>query len=321
MHLSNGTKRTWAVVLTALILTASLVLGGCGETEVEGGLTTDESAEQTAAFPVTVTDDAGREVSVEAEPMRIVSLAPANTEIVYALGLFDRLVGVTSYDDYPPEVADLPVMGDFVGPNLEAVAASGADLVLATTGVQADLIEQLEAVGATVLAIDPQTLQELYAAIEIVGAVTGTADEASRVVEEMRAEVESIKTAVDGADPVTCFVEIAQEPLFTVGEGTLIHELLGLAGGVNVVTEPGYVGYSVEQLLEDDPAVYLVTEGSMSDPSALSERPGYDALTAVMTGRIAILSDNLVSRPGPRIVQGLEEIARALHPELFSGSE
>ena len=265
---------------------------------------------------MTVTDDAGREVTVDAEPMRIVSLAPANTEIVAELGLLDRLVGVTTFCDYPPEVADIEKIGDFITPNLEAIAAAEPDLVLATTGVQAEVITQLEELGAVVVAIDPQTLDALFVSIETVGDVTGTPEEAATLVASMQATLDGIADSVADKEPVTCFIEIAQDPLFTAGPGTLLDDLIAAAGGLNVVTQEGYVGYSVEQLVTDDPEVYMATLGSMSDPAELDSRAGYDALTAVAEGRVYVLDDNLVSRPGPRVVQGVSQVAAALHPEL-----
>jgi iron complex transport system substrate-binding protein len=307
-----------------MIALALVLLVGCSSAD-EG--TSDESiseaAESEAAsaaeavFPVTVTDDAGREVTIESEPRRIVSLAPANTEIVAALGLIDRLVGVTTYDDYPPEVADIEKIGDFITPNLEAIAAAQPDLVLATTGVQADVVQQLEALGAVVIAIDPQTLESVSNAIMIVGQATGAVDEASETVEEMHVAIEAVVAAVSTEEPVPCFLEIAQDPLFTVGDGTLLGDLITVAGGQNVVTQSGYVGYSLEQLITDDPDVYMATLGSMSDPADLAARPGFDGLSAVTESRVYVLDDNLVSRPGPRIVEGLRQIAEALHPDVF----
>lgn len=305
-----------AIALTiALLLVAMLALAGCspGGQKTQAAIT-DASAE--SAFPVTITDDAGREVTIERQPERIVSLAPANTEIVYALGLLDKLVGVTTYDDYPPEVADIEKMGDFVTPNLEVITAAQPDLILATTGIQADVLEQLEGTGAAVLAIDPQTLAALYASIDAVGRATGTTDESDLVISEMEGLLGEIAAVVSAADPTQCFVEIAQDPLYTAGAGTLLDDLIKAAGGVNVVKASGYVGYSLEQLVTDDPAVYMATKGSMSNPEDLANRPGYDKLSAVANKRVAILTDNYVSRPGPRIGLGVLEIAAALHPDL-----
>lgn len=304
------TGRVVAALLALMLLATALV--GCG------GGTADEAVEapKTASFPVVVTDDAGREVTVDSKPERIVSLAPANTEILYGLDALDRVVGVTTYDDYPPEVATLEKVGDFVGPNLEAIASLEPDLVLVTTGVQADIISQIEALGATVIAIDPQSLDALYDSIATVGAAIGEPANADVLVSDMKRELAGIQEAIDAA-PVRCFIEIAQDPLYTAGSGTLLNDLIEQAGGENVVTQQGYVGYSVEQLITDDPEVYLATLGSMSDPSDLAQRPGYEGLSAVKNGRVAVLEDNLVSRPGPRIIQGVRQIAEALHPEAF----
>lgn len=308
----HATRRV--AFLTALGLMLALVAGalaGCAGAATEP----EEEGPPVAAFPVTVTDDAGRSVTVAEKPGRIVSLAPANTEIVAALGGLDRLVGVTSYCDYPAEVAGIAKVGDFVGPNLEAVAAADPDLVLVTTGVQAEVIGQLEALGAAVVAVDPLTIEGVMASIATVGAVMGEPGAAATLTESMELQLEDIGEQVENA-PVRCFLEIAQDPLFTAGPGTLLDELIQAAGGENVVIDEGYVAYSVEQLLQDDPAVYLATKGSMSDPSDITGRPGYEDLTAVREGRVFLLDDNLVSRPGPRIVEGVEQIARALHPDV-----
>lgn len=296
-------------------LAATLMLGaltGCGGAAEPP----EEAAQIEAAFPATVTDDAGREVTIDARPERIVSLAPANTEIVAGLGALDRLVGVTSYCDYPAEVTGIEKVGDFMTPNLEAITALDPDLVVVTTGVQAEIIEQLEALGAAVVAVDPQTVDALFQSIRTVGAAIGETPAAEELVATMEADLAEIGEKIGGV-PVRCFLEIAQEPLFTVGGDTLLNELIEYAGGENVVTEEGYVPYSVEQLLAADPAVYLATKGSMSDPADIAGRPGYENLAAVSGGAVFLLDDNLVSRPGPRVVEGIRQIAEALHPDAF----
>ena len=303
----------------ALALAVAVLASGCtrddGGRAEEGSATGAEAA--SAAFPVTVTDDSGRTVAIQSEPKRIVSLAPANTEIVVSLGLLDRLVGVTTFDDYPAEVAGIDKMGDFTNPNIEAVVAADPDLVLVTGGVQADVIGKLEAVGAAVVVVDPQTLEALLDSIEMVGSATGRSEEAMAVLEEMQVELGTIADAIGQAQPVSAFLEIAQNPLFTVGSGTLMDDLLAAAGGRNVVKQAGFVPYSVEQLVADDPQVYMATKGSMSDPAELTRRPGYDKLQSVKNSRVAVLDDNLVSRPGPRVVQGVRQMAEALHPDAF----
>lgn len=301
----------------ALVLVGAMLLGmlaGCGSGLPEPE---EDGPPLEAAFPAVVTDDAGREVTIEARPERIVSLAPANTEIVAALGSLDRLVGVTTFCDYPADVADIEKIGDFMQPNLEAIAALDPDLVLVTTGVQAEVIGQLESLGAAVVAVDPQTIDELYGSIRMVGAAIGSGPAAEELASSMQIQIDAIGEQVESA-PTTCFLEIAQDPLFTVGSGTLLNELIERAGGENVVTEEGYVAYSVEQLIAANPSVYLATKGSMSNPSDITGRPGYDNLEAVAQGRVFLLDDNLVSRPGPRVVEGIRQIAEALHPDVFA---
>jgi iron complex transport system substrate-binding protein len=309
------TRAASTIIAAALVAAlAAVTLTGCASTTTSSGTTAAPATGASAAFPVTITDDASRSVTIHAEPARIVSLAPANTEILFALGLGNKVVGVTSYDDYPSQVASITKVGDFAGPNIEAVAAAKPDLILATSGVQADVVKKLESLGATVVVLDPQSLPGVYADIERVGKATGASVKADTLVGGMKADVQSIETAVAASPTVSTFIEIGQNPLFTAGTGTLMDELITLAGGRNVVTQPGYVGYSSEQLIKANPDVYLATKGSSSDPSAIEKRPGFSAISAIKNGRVVILDDSLVSRGGPRIVDGLKQIALGLHP-------
>lgn len=315
----DGTTLRWRLALTlgaGVLALALAATAGC--TAKEEAATDAEPVSETAMFPVTITDDASRSVTIESAPKRIVSLAPGNTEILFAIGAGDRVVGVTSYDDYPAEVVDIDKVGDFQGPNLEAIAAADPDLIIATTGIQTDVIAKLEELGATVIAIDPQTIDGLYEDIAEIGQATGEVEAAQAVNEELAVGISEITEAIGDRKPVDTFLEIAQNPLFTVGSGTLLNELIEAAGGNNIVTEAGYVPYSTEQVVKSDPTVYLATKGSMSDPSALEKRSGFSGLSAVKNDRVAILDDNLVSRPGPRIVEGIRQIAEALHPDAFS---
>lgn len=311
---TNPLRFALRIGLAAALGLCILLAAGCGsdKTEVQR-----QTAEETGAFPMTLTDDASRTVTIDRRPERIVSLAPANTEILFALGAGDRVVGVTTYDDYPAEAKKIEKIGDFALPNMEKVAAVDPDIVFVTTGVQADVIGKLEDLGAVVIAIDPQTLDRLYWDIGAVAASIGAQGEGIELVADMKRSVADVKAKVSGQQPVTAFIEIGQNPLYTVGSGTLMDELLGIAGGRNVVRASGYVPYSAEALVKSNPEVYLATEGVASDPSAIGKRAGYDKLQAIKSGRVVILEDNLVSRPGPRIVLGLRQIAEGLHPKSF----
>ena len=324
--MTRSTVRATATRIALLLLACALalagfgILGGCagGQSSAEksAGSASSDTRTSAADFPVTVTDDASRTVTIKSRPERIVSLAPANTEILFALGLGDKVFGVTTYCDYPAEAQDKPKIGDFVSPNLEAIAAARPDLVLATGGVQADVISKLESLGAKVVVLDPQSVDDVRTAIKMTGRVTGAVEKSLEVDRELQAAIEDVASAApEGATPASAFIEIGQNPLFTAGPGTLLDDMVRIAYGANIVTESGYVAYSLEQLAEKDPAVYLATKGSMSDPSDLSKRPGYGNLDAVKSGRVYVLDDNLVTRPGPRIGEGLLTIAKALHPD------
>jgi iron complex transport system substrate-binding protein len=307
--------RTAAVLVAATL--ALTVLAGCTPAAPAARPQPAASAEPAATFPITVTDDAGRSVTLRAAARRVVSLAPANTEIVDGLGEFDRLVGVTTYDDYPAAVSRIAKVGDFTAPNLEAIAMARPDLILVTGGVQADVVGKLEGLGAAVLVVDPTDVDGVYGGITLVAAAMGVPAKGAELVDGMKRDLAEIERRVGGSKPVTCFVEIGWNPLFTAGPGTLIGDLVTRAGGTNVVVEQGYVGYSAEQLLKDQPGVYLGTKSSIGDVATIGQRPGYMSLSAVTSGRVGVLDDNLVSRPGPRVVEGVLEIARALHPDSF----
>jgi iron complex transport system substrate-binding protein len=291
-----------------------LSLAGCGGSTAAAPSAPTAAPVSSAAFPITITDDTRRTVTIKSEPKRIVSLAPANTEILFAIGQGHKVVGVTSYDDYPSQVASITKVGDFAGPNIEAVAAAKPDLILATSGVQADVVTKLESLGAVVVVLDPQSLAAVYTDIERVGDMTGATQRAGAVVANMKNQVSGIQHAVAGSPTVTAFIEIGQNPLFTAGKGTLMDELITLAGGGNVVSQPSYVSFSAEQLIKANPDVYFATKGSSADPASIEQRPGYDSLSAVKNKRVVILDDSIVSRGGPRIVEGLRAIATGLHP-------
>lgn len=308
------------VVIMAALLVA-VALSGCTAPTAAPApapeATSTPPVTDLSIFPLTVTDDSYREVTFTVPAARIVSLAPANTEIVYALGLFDRMVGVTTYDDYPAEVANVTKVGDFTTPNLEAIAAPKPDLILVTGGVQADVLAKLQGLGAKVLVIDPKDLDGVLNGIDIVSKALGVPAKGAEVVAKMSSDLTYIRTAVSAEPTVSAFIEIGWNPLYTAGPGTLLDDLLTAAGGANVVTQKGYVGYSVEQLLKDQPSFYLGTLGSIGDTSTVATRPGYSGLSAVKDGKVFSLDDNLVSRPGLRIIEGVREIAEILHPDVF----
>jgi iron complex transport system substrate-binding protein len=303
-------------------LTISISLSGCAWSSTSPGAEAGARS-STSTFPITVSDDDGVPVTVGAPPRRIVTFAPSATEIVFALGLGDRLVGVSgSYDDYPPAARRIPEIGgagDFgVEPNLEKVVSLRPDLFLTIEGGD-QWKERLRALGVPVFTIDSVSLEDTFHDIETVGRLTGTPDTAERLVASMRNEDRRIEAKVAEEPPVSCFFEVFYPPLTTVGPGTFIDDLLRRAGcdSVSARARSDYPAWSVEDLVREDPDVYVVSSESGVSAAAVAARPGFGAVAAVAGGRVVLVDSDLVSRPGPRIVGGLRELAAALHPGAF----
>jgi iron complex transport system substrate-binding protein len=284
---------------------------------------------EAAAFPVELTDDLGRTVELGAEPERIVSLAPSNTEIVCALDACDRLVGVTDFDDYPPEVADVTDMVIQTQVDVELVVEAEPDLVLAAGNelTPTATIEQLEELGLTVLVLYPETLDEVYANIELLGAALDAPEEADALVASMEDRVAAVEEAVADAEAPRTLYEVfhAEGTTYTAGDGSFLASLIEIAGGEPVTGDAQGV-IDGESLVAADPELILLGGASydptLADPAAaldaVAARPGWADLTAVAAGDVVPYLDDIVTtRPGPRIVDGLEALARAIHPDRF----
>lgn len=284
---------------------------------------------EAAAFPLEITDDAGRIVTLEAPAERIVSLVPSNTEIVCALGACDRLVGVTDFDDYPPEVADVADVVIQATVDVELVVEAEPDLVLAAgnEGTPTAVIEQLTDLGLTIVVLYPETLDEVYANIELVGSLLDAEDEATELVAAMTERADAVAEAVEGADRPRTLYEVfySEGTMYTAGDGSFLASLIETAGGEPVTGDAQGI-IAAEDLVAADPELIVLGAASY-DPSlaepqaaldAVAARPGWADLAAVRNGDVVPYLDDLVTtRPGPRIVDGLEALARAIHPELF----
>ncbi len=286
--------------------------------------TSASSASAAAAYPLTLTDDAGRETTLEAEPARIVSLAPSNTEIVCALEACDRLVGVTDIDAYPAEVADVPDVVVAAQVDTEAVIAAEPDLVLAAGNelTPSSVIAQLRDLGLTVMTLYPETLDEVYADIELVGSALGRDTEAADLVAGMRERAAAVTDAVAGAERLRTFYEVGvfENTIYAAGEGSFLANLVDLAGG-EPITGDATGTIAIEALVGADPELIVLGDASYDETitaASVASRPGWAGMTAVGEGNvIEFIDDLVVTRPGPRIVAGLEALARAIHPEAF----
>lgn len=264
-----------------------------------------------ASFPRTVRDARGVAVTLRAKPRRIVSLAPGTTEMLFALGLGDSLVGDTVYCDYPPAARKITKIGD-VNVNYEAVLARHPDLVVASDANRA-AIGRLTQLGLTVLMIAPTSFSATEASLQLLGQATGQERQAQAVVGQMEAKRRAA-AAIAARDPrrPRVLVVVGLDPLWTAGSGTFIGDILTRAGATDAAASvKGYAPYSKEAALAHPPDVILA---SPSDQAALRADPALQDLPAVRAGRFLNVSSDLISRPGPRLADALLQVARALHP-------
>ena len=288
-----------------------IIFGGLGQTL------------HAAQFPVTVTDDRGKEVTIYRRPKRIISLSPANTEILFALGLDEEIVGVTEFCNYPPEAKSKEKIGGYSNPNLEKIVSLKPDLILADYGNPIKGIKQIESLGYTLVGLNPKTIEDILRNIKLVGKITGKTKEASELISNMKERLNSVEERVrnlDEDEKVRVLYVIWYKPLWTAGSGTFIDELIKKAGGINIASElSGYKQMSLEKVIEKNPQVIVVGE-SKDQPNlvkTVKEETTLFGTDAFRNNRIYTIDTDIVSRSGPRIVDALEQLAKLLHPKMF----
>jgi iron complex transport system substrate-binding protein len=277
-------------------------------------------------FPMTVKDDSGRTMRFAAPPRRIVSLAPAHTETLYALGAGPRVVGADTYSDYPAAARAKARLNCWPHPPLEALVALKPDLVVVLTQSDAE-IGQMTSAGLPVLKLFPKTYAETLAEIAELGRVTGTEARARQIVASMRARAAAVRAKLNGVRKPRLLYELdATDPQrpFVAGVGGFYGEVLAMAGGANIfqdVRSPS-AQVSAEQVIARDPEVILLGDtrspAQPQSPALVARRPGWAGIAAVKGRRVFPVDSNQLTRPGPRLVEGLETIARLLHPERFT---
>ena len=320
-------KKTKLLLVMLLILTTMVVIfTGCQAEDANGVVEEPSLTEGDAAlepFAILV-DQMDREVIIPQLPEKIISLAPSNTEIAFALGLGERIVGVTEFCNYPLAAEEKQRVGGFDGPNMELVVELEPGLVLASS-LHKEPVEQLAALGIPVLVIVPESLASVYEAMELIAEAAGVPEKAAKIIAGMQAELVAVQEKLADLPEekkVRVYYEVWNAPLMSVGTTSFIHEIITLAGGVNIFDDvtDNFPTVSGEVIAERNPQVILfprVHGGTELCAESLSERPGWGGISAIENERIYGVTNDTFSRPGPRLIQAIREAAELFHPERF----
>lgn len=265
-----------------------------------------------AGYPMKIKDARGKMITIKAKPIRIVSLTPSNTEILYALGVGNRVVGVTKYCNYPAAAAKKPKIGDMTI-NAEAVVALKPDLVVAHAFVNDTAIAQLEKLGLTVFTIDPKTLDQTERDIRTLGKITDRAAAASSIVSKMQKKISAVKSRCAKKKSKKVLVVIQSNPLWAAGPKTFVDEMINIAHSNNVAKDakPGFVTFSKELAISRNPDVIIV--GLKQDIHFFLTDPTWKMTSAAKNKRVYMIDNDLLVRPGPRLADGLEKLAKVLY--------
>lgn len=280
------------------------------------------SVAPTASFPVSLQDDEGTTLQLAEAPKKIVSLTPAETEVLYAIGAGDRLVGkVEDVANYPPEAKAVPIVGSFSGVDVEKIVGLDADLVIAggNGGTPPDAIAKLRSLKVPVLVVYAPDVDTVYHDITLTGDAVGEPAKAADLVGQLKAQFDAVAKATAGATKPRVFYETGDQPsIYGIADDSVYAQMIGLAGGAPITTGSATNWeMATEKLVVADPELIILGDSAYGvTAAAVAKRPGWSALTAVKKGAITGIDDIVVTRPGPRLGLGLWLLAAAIHPEL-----
>jgi iron complex transport system substrate-binding protein len=300
--------------------TATFVAATSIPTATASGAATPTTAATPTSPAITVTGDDGVSITLASRPTKIVSLTPATSELLFALGDGAELVGRTDSDDYPPEVADVPVVATFEGVQTEKVVAATPDLVIAGGNgfTHQDDIDQLRNLKIPVLVVYADDVPGVLADIDLVGTAVGEADKTKAMTDAIQARFDEVKSAVGGLDTPRTFYELGVDTqIYGPAPDSFVADMVTLAGGAAITTgDPASFSISLEQLVAQDPQVIVLGDAQYGTcPDAVAKRAGWKTMTAVKDDAIRPVFDTIVTRPGPRIGDGLAALALAIHPD------
>lgn len=323
-----------SVSLILMILLTFLMLAGCkaGKTAradekspanaaeqaptAPTAATANPPADSKASYPMEITDSRGNVTQLDKEPMKVVSLSPNITEIIYALGRGDRLVGRTAFCDYPQEAQNVTVVGDFIEWNFETILALEPDVVFASALNTEENEKKLKELGVQIVFLTQnESFESVYETIGMVAKVLNAEEKSEEIIKEMQQAVSDVQNSVGGLNKPTVYYVVGYGEYgdYTATGETFIASMLEMAGGDNIAADiTGWV-YSLEKLMENDPYMIFCSEDAKT---AFQQTNGYKELTAVKEGRIYAIDENILMRQGPRLVEGLKKLAEIIHPEI-----
>jgi len=271
------------------------------------------------AYPFVFKDSYEREINIESEPQKIISIAPNITEIIYAIGKSSKLIGRSEYCDYPEDVKKITSVGAIEDPSIEKIVELNPDLVLVSTPVKKETVQKLESMRIKTAAFyGEESFEGVYHIIEKVGMLLNAKDNANKLITDMKAKVQNVADKVkDKPSPSVYYVvSYGKAGDFTAGKGTFIGQMIQMAGGKNAADDAEGWSYSLERLVEKNPDI-LICSKYFNSKQGIESTNGYKDLAAVKNGKLYEIDNNMLDRQGPRLADGLAELAKIIHPEAF----
>ncbi|WP_226674890.1 ABC transporter substrate-binding protein [Rossellomorea aquimaris] len=319
-------KHTFKVILSLFLAVGFLSACGTNDGDQSKNKENAEVSGDSSEFPLSLNDALDHKVTLEEQPKHIVSLIPSNTEILFELGLNKEIVGVSDFDNYPKEAADKEKIGGMEF-NVEKIVSLEPDLVLAhesTAKSAEEGLNQLKDAGINVFIVeDAKSFEEVYTTINDIGVLVGKKDKAASIVSEMKSDLEEIeKKANEVSNKKRVYVEVSPSPdIYSTGKNTFINQMLSMVNADNVMSEQeGWVKVNQESVISSNPDVIITTYGYYSEnpKEQVMKRDGWKDVNAVKNEHVYDVHSDLVTRTGPRLVEGVEEIAKSIYPEVFA---
>ncbi len=266
-------------------------------------------------------DAVGRDVVIEHAPSRIVPLAPSLTEILYYLGLGDKVVGVTNYSYYPPEALEKPKIGSYIDINIEKILTLGPDLVIGTRdGNKPGIVDLLEQAKIPTYIVNPKNVVEVIETVRIVGRLCGVKEKADMLADKLDARLAKIKNNVKDEKKPLVFLQINLHPIMTVNKDTFHQDIINISGGINMAADSkiSYPRVSIEEIIKRKPEIMIISSMDRGGEfeKARQEWLKWTSIPAARDGKVYLIDSDLIDRPSPRIIDGIEEMARLIHPEV-----